>query len=89
MPDRKVDVLCLPDGKEYIQVISASSEGGGIMQKGSVQQDTASSSEAELPEDWHLRTKTFQARTTIHLPNPTECWFFANGSSFQGVVELR
>ena len=88
MPDRKVDVLCLPDGKEYIQVISASPEGGGIMQKGSVQQESASSSEAELPEGWHLRTMTFQTKTTIHLPNPTACWFFANGASFQGVVEL-
>ena len=88
MPHCKVDVLCLPDGKEYIQVISATPEGGGIMQKGVGQQDMASPSEAELPKDWHLRTLTFQSRTTIHLPNPTECWFFANGASFQGVVEV-
>ena len=84
MPDRKVDVLCLPDGKEYIQVISASPEGGGLLQQGSV-----SSSDTLLPDGWHLRTVNFQTRTTIHLPNPTEAWFFANGSSFQGVVELR
>ena len=27
-------------------------------------------------------------RTVIDLPNPTEAWFFANGSSFQGPVTL-
>tara|TARA_B110000037_G_scaffold214730_1_gene271082 strand:- start:773 stop:1396 length:624 start_codon:yes stop_codon:yes gene_type:complete len=89
MPDRKVDVLCLPDGEEYIQVISATPEGGGIMQKELVQPESVSSSENELPEGWHLRSVTFLTRTTIHLPNPTQCWFFADGASFQGVVGLR
>ena len=84
MPDRKVDVLCLPDGKEYIQVISASPEGGGLLQ-----QESVSSSDTVLPEGWHLRTVNFRTLTTIHLPNPTEVWFFANGASFQGVVDLR
>jgi hypothetical protein len=79
----------LPDGREYIQVISASPEGGGIMQQGSVQQESASSRDTLLPEGWHLRTVNFQTRTTIHLPNPTEAWFFANGASFQGVVEIH
>ena len=83
LPDRKVDVLCLPDGKEYIQVITASPEGGGLLQKASV-----SSNRTLLPDGWRLRTVNFRARTTIHLPNPTEAWFFANGVSFKGPVEI-
>jgi len=84
MPERKVDVLRLPDGKEYIQVITASPEGGGLLQKASV----SSNNTLLLPDGWRLRTVNFQTRTTIHLPNPTEAWFFANGASFQGPVEI-
>jgi len=83
MPGRTVDVLCLPDGKKYVQVISASPEGDGIMQRG-----LSPTNDFLLPEGWSLRTMTFEVRTTIHLPNPTEAWFFDNGASFQGPVEI-
>jgi hypothetical protein len=41
-----------------------------------------------MPEGWCLRTEKLFARTTIHLPHPTEAWFFENGVSFQGPVEV-
>jgi hypothetical protein len=84
LPGREVDVLCLPEGSEYIQVIAASPEGGGIMQQASV-----ASSEMVLPDGWKKRQVKFQTRTTIHLPNPTKAWFFSDGTSYQGPIDLE
>jgi hypothetical protein len=68
-------------GVELIQVISASPEGGGLLQESAVEMDGFA-----LPSGWQLRTEPVTKRTVIDLPNPTEAWFFANGSSFQGPV---
>ena len=78
----EVDVIRLPDGRDYVQVIAATPEGGGLLQTGAASDETV-----ELPEGWRLRRVPFAERTTIHLPNPTEAWFFANGASFQGPVD--
>lgn len=79
---RDVDVIRLPDGRDYVQVIAASPGGGGIMQS------EAAPAELPLPEGWLLRTENITSHTTIHLPHPTEAWFFANGASFQGPVDV-
>ena len=70
-------------GTDFVQVISASPEGGGLLQDGTVEAD-----DFELPASWQLRTVQAEKRLVIDLPNPTEAWFFANGSSFQGPVSL-
>lgn len=79
---READVIRLPDGRDFVQVILASPAGGGLLQSDSARP------ELRLPEGWALRTEKLASRTTIHLPNPTEAWFFANGASFQGPVEI-
>lgn len=68
---------------DLIQVISASPEGGGLLQENAVEAD-----DFALPSGWQLRTEAVTEITVIDLPNPTEAWFFANGSSFQGPVTL-
>ena len=80
----EVDVLLLPDGQEFVQVIAASPTGGGLLQPESL---TGEGHELPLPEGWVLRTEKIDARATIHLPHPTQAWFFANGASFQGPIE--
>ncbi len=65
------------DGCDFVQVIAASPGGGGLLQ----------TVDLRLPEGWSLRTEKLESRTTIHLPNPTQAWFFANGASFQGPVD--
>jgi len=69
-------------GAELIQVISAS-PGGGLLQETATQ-----AADFALPPGWQLRLEPVTTRTVIDLPNPTEAWFFANGSSFQGPVTL-
>jgi len=81
-PGRRVDLFCLPDGREYVQVIAATSEGGGI-----IQSKESTRSELIVPESLSIRTEEIEACISIHLPNPSESWFFDNGSSFQGPVE--
>jgi hypothetical protein len=71
------------DGRDFVQVVSASPAGGGLLQKAEV---ASGGSEIPLPDGWSLRGEKLELRTTIHLPNPTEAWFFANGASFQGPV---
>lgn len=68
---------------QLIQVINASPEGRGLLQK-----NVAEVSDFNLPSGWHLRSVPVSKRTVIDLPNPTEAWFFADGSSFQGPVSL-
>jgi hypothetical protein len=81
----EVDVIRLPDGRDFVQVIAAAPQGGSLLQpKGA----PPSRLERPLPEGWVLRTEKLTVRTTIHLPNPTQAWFFANGASFQGPVDL-
>jgi len=82
---REVDVIRLPDGRDFVQVIAATPGGGGLLQPGAA---PPSGLEFRLPDGWALRTEKLAARTTIHLPHPTQAWFFANGASFQGPVEL-
>lgn len=77
----ELQLLQLPDGREFVQVIAAMPEGGGPLQ-------SEPAPELQLPPGWTTRTEKLNARTTIHLPSPTEAWFFANGASYQGPVEL-
>ncbi len=70
-------------GADLVQVISASPEGGGLLQESAVE-----ANDFALPSGWQLRLKPVTKSTVIDLPNPTEAWFFANGSSFQGPVTL-
>jgi hypothetical protein len=77
----ELQLLQLPDGREFVQVIAARPEGGGPLQ-------SAPAPELQLPSGWTTRTQKLDARKTIHLPSPTEAWFFANGASYQGPVEL-
>jgi hypothetical protein len=79
---RELEVIRLPDGRDFVQVIAASPGGEGVLQTGSAPPDLL------LPEGWALRSEKVANRTTIHLPNPTEAWFFRNGASFQGPVEI-
>jgi hypothetical protein len=81
----EVDVIRLPDGRDFVQVITATPRGGGLLQS---KTEPPSPLEFRLPEGWALRTEKLSARTTIHLPHPTQAWFFRNGASFQGPVEL-
>ena len=83
MPGRDVDLLSLPDGSEYIQVITASPKGGGLLQS---DKESGLAYNLALPAEWKLRTVTVTSRITNHLPNPTKAWFFANGANFQGPV---
>jgi hypothetical protein len=80
---RELTIIRTETGADFIQVISASPEGGGLLQENAVEAD-----EFALPSGWHLRSEPVAERTVIELPNPTEAWFFANGSSFQGPVSL-
>ena len=80
----EVQVIGDEGGRDFVQVISVSLGGEGILQTAG---PGVGGSEIPLPEGWSLRTETFSSRRTIHLPNPTEAWFFANGASFQGPVE--
>ena len=78
---RDLSIIRSKTGADFIQVISASPEGGGLLQGHAVEAD-----HFELPSGWQLRSVPVTKRTTIDLPNPTEAWFFANGSSFQGPI---
>lgn len=80
----EVDLVRLPDGRDFVQVIAARPEGGGLLQSKAA---PPSGPELRLPDGWTLRTEKLAERTTIHLPHPTLAWFFANGASFQGPVE--
>lgn len=80
----EVDVIRLPDGRDFVQVIAATPQGGGLLQPEAA---PPSGHEFRLPEGWVLRTEKLTVRTTIHLPHPTQAWFFDNGASFQGPVE--
>lgn len=82
---KEVDVIRLPDGRDFVQVIAAAPQGGGLLQPGGA---PPSRLELRLPEGWVLRTEKLTVPTTIHLPNPTQAWFFENGASFQGPVDL-
>ena len=79
----ELTILRTDTGVDFIQVISASPEGGGLLQKGPVQTDGVT-----LPPGWHLRSEPAKARTVVDLPNPTEAWFFVDGSSFQGPITI-
>jgi hypothetical protein len=79
---RELTIIRTETGSDFIQVISASPEGGGLLQENAVEAD-----DFALPSGWHLRLEPVAERTVIDLPNPTEAWFFANGSSFQGPVK--
>lgn len=80
---REVDVIRCDAGRDYVQVITASPRGDGIMQKTPKDGTTP----AALPKGWTRRTERIEARTSIHLPHPTKAWFFASGESFQGPVD--
>ncbi len=80
----EVQVLQDENGNDFVQVISASPGGEGLFQSSSA---VPSPSGLPVPKGWSLRTEPVEARTTIHLPNPTEAWFFANGESYQGPVD--
>ena len=79
----ELTIIRTETGADLIQVISASPEGGGLLQENAVGAD-----DFALPSRWQLRTETITERTVIDLPNPTEAWFFPNGSSFQGPITL-
>jgi len=78
---RELSIIRTEDGADYVQVISASPEGGGLLQE-----DTVQAYNFTLPSGWQLRSEQVSERTVIHLPNPTEAWFFPDGSSFQGPI---
>jgi hypothetical protein len=79
---REVRVLRREDGRDFVQVIEASPGGGGVLQSGEGEDDAP-----KFPEGWTVRTERLDSQTTIHLPHPTEAWFFSDGESFQGPVE--
>jgi hypothetical protein len=81
----EVDVIRLPDGRDFVQVIAATPRGGGLLQPAAA---PPSALEFSLPDGWALRSLKLTARTTIHLPHPTQAWFFKNGASFQGPVDV-
>ena len=81
---REIRVLQDENGNDFVQVISASPGGEGLFQSSPIAPGTAG---LPVPKGWSLRTEQVDARTTIHLPNPTEAWFFANGESYQGPVD--
>ena len=78
---RELTIIRTENGADFIQVISASPEGGGLLQDNAVEAD-----DFALPSGWHLRLEPVVERTVINLPNPTEAWFFPDGSSFQGPI---
>ena len=69
-------------GETFVQVIDAAPSGGGIMQKGSTGHVMS------LPDGWQASRHAVSATTVIHLPNPTQAWFFADGTSFQGPIDI-
>ncbi len=79
----ELSVIRTETGAEYIQVISASPQGGGLLQDKVVEPVAF-----VLPKGWSLRTEPVTDTRFIDLPNPTECWFFPDGTSFQGPVSL-
>ncbi len=83
-PGSTVLVLADTDGRDFVQLIAVSREGGSVLQP---EDAAAGNAGLELPDGWKLRNEWFEARTTIHLPHPTQAWFFANGASFQGPVD--
>ena len=58
---REVDVVRLPDGRNFVQVIAASPGGGGLLQKADAGTGTA---EIPLSEGWSLRSETLSIRPT-------------------------
>lgn len=72
---REVAVLCSPEGSEYIQVIAG-------------KETTATPDLSPMPSGWKLRTHSFTRKTLLHLPAPTEAWFFRDHGSFQGPVPI-
>ena len=80
---REIDVLLDPDGRQFVQVIASAPEGGSLLQS-SVRPPPL---DVNLPAGWSIRTVSLRSRAVIHLPNPTEALFFANGASYQGPVE--
>lgn len=81
---REIDVVTLPDGRRFVQVIAAAPEGGSLPQAADA---SAGVEDLSLPPGWSLRAMSLTTRATVHLPNPTEAFFFANGASFQGPIE--
>ncbi len=81
---RQVLVLRHADGRDFVHLIAASPRGGGLLQEAKAEPNGAA---LPLPDGWSLRSEKFESQTTIHLPNPTQAWFFANGASFQGPVD--
>jgi len=83
-PGRELPIIHTSEGCDYVQVITATPEGGGLLQNASgPASETASETPTELalPTGWQLRSERVTAKTYVHLPNPTEAWFFADGSS--------
>ena len=80
---REVEVLRGEDGRDFIQVVASSPMGGGILQRSG---SAAPAESPQLPDGWTSRTEKIQAHLTLELPCPTEAWFFADGSSYQGPV---
>ena len=80
---RMVEVLRNEKEQDFIQVISSSPMGGGILQDKS---ELAPAATPLLPAGWRLRTEPIANRLTVDLPCPTEAWFFANGTSYQGPI---
>jgi hypothetical protein len=81
----KFQVIRLSGGADFVQVIAATPLGGGLFQP-----EASPPGELDflLPEGWTLRTEKVARDTIIHLPHPTLAWFFKDGSSFQGPVDL-
>ena len=78
----ELQLVTTEPGKTFIQVIAATPSGGGIMQKGSTDHVVS------LPDGWQASSQTVSATTVIHLPHPTQAWFFADGASFQGPTDI-
>ncbi|HIF96179.1 MAG TPA: hypothetical protein EYQ54_04000 [Myxococcales bacterium] len=81
----KFQVIRLSDGADFVQVIAATPLGGGLFQP---EASPPGELDFRLPEGWTLRTEKVTRDTIIHLPHPTLAWFFKDGSSFQGPVDL-
>jgi hypothetical protein len=69
---RRVPVLLHPDGKRYVHVI----EGG------------EGKAPLALPDGWKLECVELADDWVLELPTPTTVFFFANGDSYQGPLEL-
>ena len=72
--------ILLPDGEEYVQVIEASPEGGGLLQ------GRASMAPRFLTDGCCEASARCANRRTP--ASPTEAWFFANGASREPVEEF-